>query len=106
VVSEDGVKLTYCSFAIDDDPSHTIIVILDDHYETQMDAADAFAKLLTGNLGSVPDGQFISWQVPENLNEIYAPHVGRLIAPSEARELFGAKSLGEWKRDEQKKSLN
>ncbi len=100
-----SAKLTYCSFAIDDVPDHTIVVILSDHYPTQMAAANAFSELLTGLLGQVPDGQFISWSIPDNLTETYAPHVGRVLSSAEARELFGAKSLGEWD-DEQKRTLN
>ncbi len=100
------MKLTYCSFAIDDDPEHTIIVVLEGHYATQMDAVNAFMSLMTGQIGQVPDGQFISWPIPEELSEIYAPHLHRLIGSDEARVLFDAKSLGEWEDDEQKKSLN
>ena len=99
------MTLTFCSFA-HDGSNRCTVVILPNHYRSQMEAYAAARPWLEGTDGRVPDGQFISWQIPDELTELYAPQVGRAIDGEEARRLFEAKSLGEWLEDEQKETIN
>ncbi len=100
------MKLTYCSFAIDDNPDNTIVVILRGHYLDQVDAALAWGRFMVSSGVPVTEGELLSWKILDEFVDLYAPHVERVIPAAEARELFGAKTLGEWNADEQKKSLN
>src|SRR5882724_7322548 len=106
------MKLTYCSFVsqatgglwnallnpkaglqprVED---RCTIVILEGHHEQLAACNLCLEQKLIGG-----DGQFLSWLVPDEFEELYGQHVGRSIPGDEARVLFDAKSLGEWDKE-------
>lgn len=92
------MKITYCSFADSDRPLgnglfHCTVVILEGHH-APLAAADICIEkqLITGT-----NGEFYAFIVPPEHEKKYEPYVGRAMGGDEARGIFDAMSVAEWK---------